>query len=293
MKTFTYLISCYRLAKNLYTSKARFVFELLQNADDNSYTRAIASGAVPYVAFHVYPRQIIVECNEDGFTDENLVAICSVGKSSKTGAQGYIGEKGIGFKSVFMVASKVHIQSGAFSFSFRHKNGESGMGMISPMWEETDENLNLPVTRLTLHLHDTGDAEMLERTRESTQKQFEELQETILLFMKNLKRVHVSFFDDMLEPISSTTYSIERPRANYAVVKRTKVAANGATHEDVKHFHVTAHEATNLAKNENRNYSQAEETTRAYSKSQITLAFPLSESSVPIIEQQDLFVFLP
>ncbi|KAI0516879.1 hypothetical protein F5B22DRAFT_136079 [Xylaria bambusicola] len=32
----------YSLAKNLYTSNARFVFELLQNADDNNYSRATA-----------------------------------------------------------------------------------------------------------------------------------------------------------------------------------------------------------------------------------------------------------
>ncbi|KAL7624644.1 hypothetical protein AAE478_006214 [Parahypoxylon ruwenzoriense] len=280
------------LAKNLYTSKARFVFELLQNADDNRYTRAAASDSVPYVSFHVYPRRIILECNEDGFTDENLAAICSVGKSSKTGAQGYIGEKGIGFKSVFMVASKVHIQSGAFSFSFRHENGESGMGMISPIWEETYDELQSPLTRLTLHLHETGNADTLAKTLESTRKQFDEFQETILLFMKNLRKIDVVFYDEMEEQISSTAYSIERPRATYAILKRIKVA-NGTTHEDVKYFHVTAHEATNLAKNENRTYSQAEETARAYSKSQITLAFPLSETSTPIIEPQDLFVFLP
>ncbi|KAI1633135.1 hypothetical protein F4809DRAFT_624584 [Biscogniauxia mediterranea] len=280
------------LAKNLYTSKARFVFELLQNADDNQYTRAAASGSVPYVSFRVYPHQIIVECNEDGFTSENLAAICSVGKSSKTGAQGYIGEKGIGFKSVFMVASKVHIQSGAFSFSFRHKAGESGMGMISPIWEETDEELPSPLTRLTLHLHQTGDPDTLAKTRESTQKQFEELQETVLLFMKNLRILKVVLYDEKLEQTSSTTYSIERPQPTYAILKRTKVA-NGTTHEDVKYFHVTTHEATNLAKNENRTYSQVEEVTRAYSRSPITLAFPLSETSTPIIEPQDLFVFLP
>lgn len=121
------------LSKNLYNSSARFVFELLQNADDNSYSRAKASSADPYVSFRVYNHRIVVECNEDGFTHENLVAICNVGKSSKSGAQGYIGEKGIGFKSVFMVAWKVLIQSGDFSFYFQHKKGDSGMGMISPV----------------------------------------------------------------------------------------------------------------------------------------------------------------
>ena len=116
-----------RLAKNLYTSQARFVFELLQNADDNQYTM----GQDPYVVFRVYPDRIVIDCNEDGFTRQNLTAICDIGKSSKTGSQGYIGEKGIGFKSVFMAAWRVHIQSRSFSFDFVHRKGDSGMGMIT------------------------------------------------------------------------------------------------------------------------------------------------------------------
>lgn len=111
----------HRLSKNLYTSSARFVFEMLQNADDNSYSRARAHNEEPYVAFNVSPRYITVECNEDGFTRKNLSAICSIGKSSKMGVQGYIGEKGIGFKSVFMAAYKVHIQSENFVCDFHSR----------------------------------------------------------------------------------------------------------------------------------------------------------------------------
>ncbi|EON96180.1 putative ino80 chromatin remodeling complex protein [Phaeoacremonium minimum UCRPA7] len=280
------------LAKNLYTSKARFVFELLQNADDNKFEKAVALGSVPFVSFRVYPRKIVLECNEDGFNHDNLVAICSVGKSSKTGAQGYIGEKGIGFKSVFMAAWKAHIQSGSFSFSFTHRNGDSGMGMISPVWEEASDQPTSQLTRITLHLHDTGDADVLKKTREIIQEQFEELEETILLFMKNLRRVNVSFYDEDGDETSSAAYSIKRPRTTFAILERTKTI-NGTTQTQVKHFHVTTHQATNLAKNENRTYSDTEEATRAYSKSQITLAFPVTEASVPVIEPQNVFVFLP
>ncbi|ROW15002.1 hypothetical protein VPNG_03421 [Cytospora leucostoma] len=280
------------LAKNLYTSKARFIFELLQNADDNSYMIAAASGSVPFVSFHVHPRHIILECNEDGFTTANLSAICSVGKSSKTGAQGYIGEKGIGFKSVFMAAWKVHVQSGAFSFSFTHRKGESGMGMISPVWEETGEELASPLTRITLHLHETGDEGSLARTRETINEQFEQLEETILLFMKNLKVINVSCYGDGENITSSASCTILRPRLNYAVLKRS-TTGNGTTKVDFKYFHITTHEATNLARNENRTYSETEESTRAYSKSQVVLAFPLSETNIPIIKPQDIFVFLP
>ncbi|KAJ4385381.1 hypothetical protein N0V93_009808 [Gnomoniopsis smithogilvyi] len=141
------------LAKNLYTSKACFVFELLQNADDNNYTKARAEGDLPYVSFSIYPHQIVLECNEDGFTAENLAAICAVGKSSKKGVQGYIGEKGIGFKST----------------------GQSGMGMISPIWEDANEELPSPMTKIILYLHETGDETILAKARETIQEQFEEL----------------------------------------------------------------------------------------------------------------------
>lgn len=263
------------------------MFELLQNADDNNYTKAAARRETPCVSFRVFPRRIVMECNEDGFTNENLEAICSVGKSSKSGSQGYIGEKGIGFKSVFMAAWKVHIQSGAFSFSFSHRNGESGMGMISPIWEEAQEEEDQSLTRLTLHLHDTGDSDALEKTHEIIQEQFQELQETILLFMKNLRKICIAFHSADGAETSSVQYSIERPETNRAVLTRT-VSQNDVKKEHVKHYHVTVHQATDIPRHENRTYSgQADHT------SQIVLAFPLSETSIPIIEPQDIFVYLP
>jgi HSP90 family molecular chaperone len=272
-----------RLAKNLYNSRARFVFELLQNADDNHYTKARANGDVPFLSFQVYPRRIVLECNEDGFTKENLVAICDVGKSSKTGAQGYIGEKGIGFKSVFMVAWKAYIQSGDFSFSFQHKNGDSGMGMISPIWE-SGERLAGPLTRITLFLHETGDNDVLSG-------QFRELQDTILLFMKNIKRIDITMYDESDLITSRISFSMEEANDRVSLTKR--IVQNGQVQEHMGYYHITKHTAEHLAKNENRKYSEAEEATRAYAKAEIILAFPLAHNSLPIIEPQDVFAFLP
>lgn len=43
--------------------------------------------------------------NEAGFTTANIRALCDVGNSTKAGINtGYIGHKGIGFKSVFRVS---------------------------------------------------------------------------------------------------------------------------------------------------------------------------------------------
>ncbi|KAK2934816.1 Histidine kinase/HSP90-like ATPase superfamily [Fusarium oxysporum f. sp. vasinfectum] len=258
------------LARNLYTSNARFVFELLQNADDNNYSTALSSGQDPYVSFEVRPGKVSIECNENGFTHENLKAICAIGKSSKVGAAGYIGEKGIGFKSVFMAAWKVHIQSNDFSFSFTHRKGDSGLGMVTPVWEDADESLGGSSTRITLFLHTSDDPEEDARQRETIRLQFQDLQHTILLFLRKLRKVQVSFFDEDDTQTSSTT-----------------------TFEGVeeRQYHVTKHVAENIPKSENRTYS--EEQDRADSSTEVVLAFPLADLGTPIVENQDVFAFLP
>jgi hypothetical protein len=233
-----------------------------------------------------------VECNEDGFTKEELEAICNIGKSSKSGAQGYIGEKGIGFKSVFMVAWKAHIQSGHFSFSFQHKAGDSGMGMISPVWEDTGEALADPLSRITLFLHETGDHDVLTKQRETTLRQFQELQDSILLFMKNLKQIKIAMYDESGLIASRTSYSMDH-KANNRVSLTKEIFQNEQVREHTRYYHLTKHIAENLSRNENRTYSEAEEDARAYAKAEIILAFPLTRDSLPIIEQQEVFAFLP
>ncbi|KAF5535752.1 hypothetical protein FMEXI_10658 [Fusarium mexicanum] len=272
------------LARNLYTSNARFVFELLQNADDNNYSTALSIGQDPYVSFEVRPDKVSIECNENGFTHENLKAICAIGKSSKVGAAGYIGEKGIGFKSVFMAAWKVHIQSNDFSFSFTHRKGDSGLGMVTPVWEDADESLGDSSTRITLFLHTSDDPEEDARQRETIRLQFQDLQHTILLFLRKLRKVRVSFLDENDTQTSSTTYSLRG--SNPVTVK--KETSEGV---EERQYYVTKHVAENIPKSENRTYS--EEQDRADSSAEVVLAFPLAESGAPIVENQDVFAFLP
>src|SRR5213075_1003116 len=106
------------LSDNLYRKDTRFVYELIQNAEDNRYTIAAKEGEPPSLIFVVSKAKIEIESNEDGFSVPNVAAICNVGKSTKYGVYGYIGEKGIGFKSVFKIARRVHVQSEPYSFAF-------------------------------------------------------------------------------------------------------------------------------------------------------------------------------
>ena len=246
------------------------------------------------MSFHVHSKQIVVECNEDGFNSKNLRAICNIGKSSKTGAQGYAGEKGIGFKSVFMAAYKVTIQSGYFSFSFSHRKGGSGMGMITPVWEENEDNFPDRLTRITLFLHEERtDLEDPRSQLEIIIDQFTNLHEDILLFMKNIQKIDITLYDEQGEVISARSHSIDRLTATLVAAKKSTLY-NGNTDEFVRYFHKTTHVVTNLAKNENREYSKEEEASKAYRRGEIILAFPLqSKSGPPLVDLQSVFAFLP
>ena len=99
------------IARDIYSKDSHFLLELLQNADDNDYP----SNATPTIIFDASPDAIVVRNNEIGFRER--VALCHVGASSKgVGGSGYIGQKGIGFKSVFRVSTgRDHSRGYAFS----------------------------------------------------------------------------------------------------------------------------------------------------------------------------------
>jgi hypothetical protein len=92
-----------------------FIEELIQNADDCLFGEASPSFRIEHSG-----RTICTYTNELGFTKQDLRSITAIGESSKTSMltdnRDTIGEKGLGFKSVFRVASSVDIYSGNFSF---------------------------------------------------------------------------------------------------------------------------------------------------------------------------------
>lgn len=82
-----------------YLTAITYLLLQVQNADDNVYTENVE----PTLTFILQESGIIVLNNEQGFSAQNIRALCDVGSSTKKGHSGYIGKKGIGFKSVFRV----------------------------------------------------------------------------------------------------------------------------------------------------------------------------------------------
>ena len=121
-----------RLSLELYSKDTHFVLELIQNADDNDYS-SLNLVEVPFLKFIITSACITVLNNESGFYEKNIRAICDVGKSTK-GAHlsGYIGQKGIGFKSVFRITDTPEIHSNGFYIRFDASSDP--IGYILPHW---------------------------------------------------------------------------------------------------------------------------------------------------------------
>ncbi len=101
--------------------RGRFIQELLQNADDCLYNDKV----VPTFSLSMKENIITTEYNETGFTRANIRSITAIGESTKNKLLSHhsqsIGEKGVGFKTIFAIASKVTIHSGDYHFSLSDK----------------------------------------------------------------------------------------------------------------------------------------------------------------------------
>ena len=97
------------ISKEIYSQNAHFVYELIQNAEDNDYPPDRPDRILEFI---LERGRIVVRNNEVGFTAANAEALCSVARSTKVNKTlGYIGEKGIGFKSVFKVSPGPQVHS--------------------------------------------------------------------------------------------------------------------------------------------------------------------------------------
>lgn len=97
----------------LYTHTKRFIFELIQNADDMPFGQHPVEIQVCLLDNH-----LLFLHNGKFFDREDVKAISDAAKSTKAGDITQTGYKGIGFKSVFTDSYRVYIKSADYSFKF-------------------------------------------------------------------------------------------------------------------------------------------------------------------------------
>ncbi|KAI1377524.1 hypothetical protein F4677DRAFT_39179 [Hypoxylon crocopeplum] len=256
------------LSDQLYHESTHFLLEMIQNADDASY----ADGVTPSIRFTLNSRTLQIDCNEKGFTPDNVESICSVAHSTKVGhgkAMDYVGEKGIGFKSVFKVASVVWISSRSYSFKF---DGNEPLGMIAPIWDEAFPGVKTEGwTSFFLELRPDCDVEILA-------KDLQKLEHKAMIFLRRLRGIAVD--------LKQTT----PPQAFDIRVAEEGGAGSGAItvtlqkNNDTERFVVMKKQVEVLPGEGKR--AGAKTTT-------ITAAFPITEDNQPRIQHQSTYSFLP
>lgn len=171
------------LSEQLYESPNHYLLELIQNADDNSYENGVIAG----LTISWEKDSLRIDCNETGFSPKNVDAICRIGQSTKAGpshSAGYVGEKGIGFKSVFKVADVVWVASRHYSFKF-DKNQQ--LGMIAPIWvspEAFPGGIRYGYTSFHMQLSASAN-------KQNLMEEIHSLQPTLLIFLRRLRRVDI------------------------------------------------------------------------------------------------------
>ena len=179
------------LAEDLYKTDTHFIFELIQNAEDNKY-----EDPLPYISFRLTKQDptctagsdgaLIIENNEIGFNYDDVRAICAVGRTRKKKEQGYIGEKGIGFKSVFRMTGNPHIFSNGYHFGLPEFDDETGLGYIVPRWIDippkglspSSTHIILPLTKPNF-----GYAKI--------EEMLQDIQPEVILFLSTLKQIRI------------------------------------------------------------------------------------------------------
>jgi len=176
------------LSKSLYTSEVHFVMELLQNADDNYY-----EDVQPCLKFQLKKDALYVYNNEVGFKPADIYSICKVGGSTKLDRlDTHIGQKGIGFKSVFSVSDFPEIHSNGFHIRFNRD-----VSMLEPVWidesavykwpccEEVDVDGATTTYATCLRLQfDTKTLKTFDALRQRLE---EVMDETLMLFLNKLQ----------------------------------------------------------------------------------------------------------
>lgn len=158
-----------------YNDRTHFLFELLQNAEDEGATD---------VKLELHKDKLVIEHNGEPFTKKDIVSITKVAKSTKNDiSEGKIGKFGIGFKSVYAYTNTPKIYSGTYAFEIRD--------FIFP-WEI--DNINLPndVTRIEIPFDNDDEISAPKAFEAINRALSNKIVDTTLLFLNCIENLEIS-----------------------------------------------------------------------------------------------------
>ncbi|MDD2636225.1 MAG: hypothetical protein PHW82_12105 [Bacteroidales bacterium] len=207
------------VSSDIYSESQRFIFELIQNADD------AASGNENEMQFDFHSDCLIISHNGRTFDETDINAITHAGKGTKESDQTKTGYKGIGFKSVFGKSDKVHVFSDGYNFRFDRKfikqsfNGVKMPWQIIPVW--TDKN-ELPESSRTILSNGYNVCTVVEL--KNTNGLINDLNELlsngkILLFLRRIIRISISVNGEYKFSIEKETIRKEKHFDEISILK--------------------------------------------------------------------------
>jgi len=255
-----------RLASDIHTEKPHFILELIQNAEDNDYFE----NAHPKIKFIIREDVLILQNNEKGVNEKNVEALCGIGATTKENKKlGYIGEKGIGFKSVFMVTDNPQIYSNGFQFEFRYDEKDP-TSIIIPHWvDNLPDFVESDKTNIVLPLKEEAKKELKELI------EFTKIDPNLLLFLRKLRNIEIE------NRIQNKSEIIKRHELDGKVIIE---CSKGKYYWKI----VKNPEPLKVP-----DYVR-EEKRRDVTETEIALAFPLEPNGLTDIStEQKVFVYLP
>ena len=249
--------------------------EVIQNADDNQYL----ASAIPTLRLSISPQLVKIEGNEIGFTKENVQALCRIGQSSKPSGQGYTGEKGIGFKSVFKIAERAHIRSPPYFFQL---DKARMLGMITPLWDDEYFAIHSQEHQTTIILDRICDTSTDFAT--ALKHDIETIHPTVILFLRRLERLQITLSPSPSQNGARISKRFRRYTNNALSGIMTLENEDSGTQE---HFYKLQYTLS---------FNGTEERRPNLSQTDIVLAFPVelvSNMWVPKPTQLHTYAYLP
>ena len=151
--------------------------------------------------------------------------------------------------------------------------------MITPFSEEHEDLPRNIRTRMILTLASTVDFNQL--VEDFSDPDY--LPDSLLMFLSQLKRLNIIIYNDAGR-VSETTYSYRYNETDRQATLTKSSSVDDRRREETKYYHTTKRTLQNLPKESLRpNGNRAE----------VVLAFPVDAESIPIIQQQHVFAYLP
>jgi len=165
-----------RHISELNPEKAHFIFELLQNADDQGAT---------FVEFFLQDKQLLFIHDGTPFSLDDIESITNINWSTKKDDPTKIGKLGVGFKAVYAYTETPKIESGGFHFrivdQFVPQKVQNTIG----------STLSIPADpKRTFFTFPLGTSHKRPSdAHDEIQSKLSEIDETSLLFLKNIRRI--------------------------------------------------------------------------------------------------------